>query len=358
MTTTLPRPHTRFGTEQPHFAAHPVEADTGSRADVRLLVAGDDTLRHAAFPDLVDALDPGDVLVVNTSATVPGEADAIWYGSGGGRPVVAHLAAAPGPREWIVELRTVPNAAHPILDAAPGDLIELPELPAAVRLTAPYPELASPTGTGNRIWSASIGDDLRRGLDTRGRPIAYGYLDRRWPLAAYQTVFGRVPGSAEMASAGRPFTAEIVLSLLARGIQFAPVVLHTAFSSQEAGEPPLPEWFELPAHSARVINQARAAGRRIIAVGTTATRATESAVTGDTVQPRSGWTTRVITPQDPPRVIDGLLTGWHNADASHLLLVEAVAGPDLTQRAYDAALAAGYAWHEFGDSCLLLPPRR
>lgn len=79
---------------------------------------------------------------------------------------------------------------------------------------------------------------------------------------------------------------------------------------------------------------------------------------GGRVVARRGWTERVITPADPPRIVDGLITGWHDAQASHLLLVEALAGADLTQRAYDAALAGGYAWHEFGDSCLLLPDRR
>ena len=72
----------------------------------------------------------------------------------------------------------------------------------------------------------------------------------------------------------------------------------------------------------------------------------------------AGWTDLVITPDRPVRVVDGLVTGWHDPEASHLLLAESVAGADLTQRAYDAALAHTYRWHEFGDSCLLLPPRR
>lgn len=357
MTATLPRPSTRFGEHRPRFAHRPVETDTGSRDAVRLLVAREDSLTHLPFRRIGDALTPGDVLVVNTSATVAGEADATWHGTAGTRPVVVHVTESAHADQWVVELRTAPDAAHPVLDAGPGDLVDVPGI-GSLHLLAPYPASGSPTGQGNRIWLAGSTDDIRGGLDTAGRPIAYGYLDRPWPLTAYRTVFGRVPGSAEMASAARPFTPEIVLSLIAAGIQFAPVLLHTAFSSQEAGEPPLPERFEVPAHSARVINDARARGARVIAVGTTATRAVESAVTGRTVEARSGWTRRVITPEDPPTVIDGLLTGWHNADASHLLLVEAVAGTYLTQRAYDAALAAGYAWHEFGDSCLLLPERR
>ena len=157
-----------------------------------------------------------------------------------------------------------------------------------------------------------------------------------------------------MASAGRPFTHALVTRLVTAGVQVAPVTLHTGVSSQEAGEAPGPEWFEVSPSSARVVNQARDSGGRVVAVGTTATRAIESTVRGAHVVAARGWTDRVITPADPPRVVDGLVTGWHDPMASHLLLVEAVAGRALTQAAYDAAVAEGYLWHEFGDSALLL----
>jgi S-adenosylmethionine:tRNA ribosyltransferase-isomerase len=157
-----------------------------------------------------------------------------------------------------------------------------------------------------------------------------------------------------MASAGRPFTDALVTRLVTAGVQLAPVTLHTGVSSQEAGEAPGPEWFEVPPTSARTINGARANGGRVIAVGTTATRAVESAVNGRHVVAQRGWTERVITPQAPPRTVDGLITGWHDPMASHLLLVEAVVGERFTQAAYDAAVAEGYLWHEFGDSALLM----
>ncbi len=127
-------------------------------------------------------------------------------------------------------------------------------------------------------------------------------------------------------------------------------------SSQEAGEAPQPEWFEVSPTVARLVNATRAEGGRVIAVGTTVTRALESAAADDgTVLPRSGWTSRVVSRDDPPRVVTGLITGWHDPEASHLLLVEAVAGEGLSQRAYDEASRGGYLWHEFGDSALLLP---
>jgi S-adenosylmethionine:tRNA ribosyltransferase-isomerase len=202
--------------------------------------------------------------------------------------------------------------------------------------------------------------DVAAQLRHHGRPIAYGYLDRRYPLSAYQSVFGVRPGSAEMPSAGRPFTAELVAGLVASGVQVAPITLHTGVSSQEAGEAPLPEWFEVTSTTARLVRQTKQAGGRVVAVGTTVTRALESAAIDlgrgrTTVRPTSGWTDRVVSPQHPPVVVDGLVTGWHDPQASHLLLVEAVAGRALAQRAYDAAVAEGYQWHEFGDSALLLP---
>lgn len=108
----------------------------------------------------------------------------------------------------------------------------------------------------------------------------------------------------------------------------------------------------------RLVNATRTGGGRVIAVGTTVTRALETVAGADgIVAPAAGWTERVVSPRDPVCVVDGLVSGWHNPDASHLLLVESVAGTELTQRAYAAALANGYLWHEFGDSCLLLPAR-
>lgn len=354
MTALGLHPHTSFGGLRPRFAGTPAEFRAGARDAARLLVCRPGALSHRRFGDLVEEFRPGDVLVVNISATVNGETDGIWRSRDGTVPVVAHLAGPLDGGGWVLEIRTAPDAARPVLDARPGDEVVAAGL-GVLRIRAPYPEPGSPTGAGNRLWRADCECDVRAGLDVSGRPVAYGYLDRRWPLSAYQTVFSRVPGSAEMASAGRPFTAELVLSLIARGVVVAPVVLHTGFSSQEAGEPPQPERFDVPEQTAVLVNAARARGHRVVAVGTTATRALESAVVGGRAVASSGWTRRVVTPEDPPRIVDGLITGWHDEDASHLLLVEAVAGGQLAQEAYAAALAEHYVWHEFGDSGLFLP---
>jgi S-adenosylmethionine:tRNA ribosyltransferase-isomerase len=206
--------------------------------------------------------------------------------------------------------------------------------------------------------AGAVGEYLAR----HGQPIRYSYVPDRWPLSAYQTVFARSPGSAEMPSAARPFSAELVTRLIAAGVAMAPITLHTGVASLEAGEAPLPEWFEVPQPTADLVNLARAAGRRVIAVGTTCTRALESAAVpgvgqGDTVTARRGWTGLVLGPEHPARVVSGLITGWHEAGASHLALLEAVAGRALVEASYREAESAGYLWHEFGDSCLLLPPQ-
>ena len=342
----------RFDPKVDAVAPAPAEARGLSREDVRLLVATPAGITHTAFRDMPDHLRAGDLVVVNDSATIAGEVDAEWLGHG---PVVLHLATPLDDGTWVTEVRTGADGSRAILDAEPGDRFVAG--PLTVALVAPYPRSgSSPTGLGNRLWAARVDGPLEEHLQRHGRPIAYGYLPRRYPLSAYQTVFGTRPGSAEMPSAARPFTHRLVTRLVSKGVAIAPITLHTGVSSQEAGEAPQAERFSVPASTARIVNAVRASGGRVVAVGTTVTRALESAVADDgTVVERSGWTERVVTPADPPRVVDGLVTGWHDPHASHLLLVEAVAGRELTQRAYEAAVAEDYLWHEFGDAALLLP---
>lgn len=352
MTLLHESPSTIFPPVPDHTATRPAELRGTPRDGVRMLVARPDGLTHARFGDLPRHLRAGDLVVVNNSATVAAEADVVHERRG---PLVLHVATPLDDGGWVVELRTAPDAARAVLDAEPGDTLQAGEL--ALTLVAPYPrEHSSPTGRGNRLWRATVDGALAPWLLRHGRPIGYGYLEQRYPLSAYQSVFSTVPGSAEMPSAARPFTPSLVTALVSRGVAIAPVTLHTGVSSQEAGEAPQPERFRVTAPTARLVNATLAGSGRVVAVGTTVTRALESAVEEDgRVVARSGWTERVVTPAQPPRVVGGLVTGWHDPQASHLLLVEAVAGPELTQRAYDAALATGYQWHEFGDTGLLLP---
>jgi S-adenosylmethionine:tRNA ribosyltransferase-isomerase len=219
-------------------------------------------------------------------------------------------------------------------------------------------ELAAPYAGGTRLWLARFHGAvaLPAHLARHGRPIRYSYVREQWPLADYQTVFALDPGSAEMPSAGRPFTPELVTRLVARGTLVAPVTLHTGVSSPERHEPPYPERYAVPRATAELVNDVRGRGGRVIAVGTTVVRALETAAAPDGIVTASeGWTGLVVTPERGLYAVDGLITGWHEPQASHLRLLEAAAGEPLLRRCYDEALSAGYLWHEFGDSHLVLP---
>lgn len=318
------------------------------RDAVRLLVAHRGGVEHARFSQLGEFLSPGDLLVVNTSATLAAAVDGT---RGDGLGVTVHFAAALDDGSWVVEVRPDHDASGPVSDGREGDVIELPDGVQLV-LIAPHP------AGQRRLWQARVGVEggVIAYLARHGRPIRYSYVSAPIPLAEYQTVFARRPGSAEMPSAARPFTTELVTDLITRGIGIAPIELHTGVSSQDAGEPPQPERFRVPRTTAQLVNMTRALGGRVIAVGTTVSRALESAVDGvGVVRERAGWTDLVLGPDRPAQVVRGLVTGWHAPGASHLQLLEAVAGAELVERAYDAALRARYLWHEFGDSCLLLP---
>jgi S-adenosylmethionine:tRNA ribosyltransferase-isomerase len=317
------------------------------RDGVRLLVGRPDSIAHARFRNIGEFLAPGDLVVVNTSATIA----AAVGGDRAGVPVEVHFSAELDDGAWVIEVRPAGVSAGPVAGLRPGEVIALPD-GAAVTVGRPRPA----GQTRLREARPRIEGGVSRFLARHGRPIRYAYVPRPWPLGEYQTVFAREPGSAEMPSAGRPFTGEVITDLVTRGVALAPVLLHTGVSSQEPGEPPQPERFRVPEATARLVNATRQAGGRVIAVGTTVTRALESAAGQDgSVRPRQGWTELVLSPSRPARVVTGLVTGWHAPGASHLALLAAVAGPPLVRRAYAEALRLGYRWHEFGDSCLLLP---
>jgi S-adenosylmethionine:tRNA ribosyltransferase-isomerase len=208
---------------------------------------------------------------------------------------------------------------------------------------------------GDRLWRARLSVAVVPYLLRYGLPIRYSYVSRDWPLAAYQTVFSRKPGSAEMPSASRPFTPAVVTDLVARGVLFTPITLHAGVSSLEADEDPYPEPYDVPPATARLVNHVRSAGGRVIAAGTTVVRALETAVDHGLVAPAAGWTSHVVTPETGVRAVDGLLTGLHEPRSSHLRMLAAFAGPDLLGSCYEAAITSGYLWHEFGDVHLLLP---
>jgi S-adenosylmethionine:tRNA ribosyltransferase-isomerase len=352
-TASVAEPATTFRLPPDREAHEPPEARGLRRDGVRLLVARAGRVAHHRFRDLAQHLEPGDVLVVNTSATLPAALDAVRPGPAGERSVVVHVGGELDDGRWVVEARRV-DGTGPERDVVPGEVLRLA---GGMRLTVEdsYPGGGRPA---SRLWAArpAVRGERTAYLGRHGRPVSYGYLRDRQPLAEYGTLFSREPGSAEMPSAARPFTADVLVDVVARGVVVVPVVLHCGLSSPDAGEPPVPERFAVPPVTARLVSDAVAGGRRVVAVGTTAVRALESAAGPDgRVGPASGWTDLVVDRTRPARVVRGLVTGWHAPRASHLSLLEAVAGPDLVRDAYRAALAQGYLWHEFGDSCLFLP---
>ena len=334
------------------IAGRPAEERGLTRDGVRLLVATTDGLAHARFGDLVRFLTAGDLLVVNTSGTL---AAAVDGHRSDGRHVTVHFSTPLDDGCWVVELRRSDTERGRVTDAEAAETISLPGN-ASLTLLSRYPDPAA-----DRLWVTSVsGPEMTGGVEAfltrHGRPIRYSYVPDEWPLAAYQTVFSRHPGSAEMPSAGRPFTTDLVVDLITAGVIIAPITLHAGVASLEAGELPLPERFTVPEPTAMLVNHARAAGRRIVAVGTTVTRALESAADEEgSVWPSHGWTDLVLGTERPARVVDGLITGWHDPEASHLALLESVAGTALVKAAYAEADEAGYLGHEFGDSCVLLP---
>ena len=344
-----------FDLDSTHEAHEPPEARGVDRDGVRLLVSrGLDDPVHTTFRTLPELLVPGDLVVVNNSPTVAAAVDVHIDAAG---PAVVHLSTRLPGDLWMVEpRRRIANGSTAPLTLDPR--------PVTVRLATsgtPFLHLLRPSAGSVRLWLAAAADgiDVWRELGVRGRPIRYRYVPEDWPIDAYQTVFaedGDGEGSAEMPSAARPFTTSVVTRLVRRGIGVVPITLHTGVSSLEGHERPYAEHYRVPAATAEAVNATRRTGGHVIAIGTTVVRSLETVTdhTG-TVHPGDGWTDVVITPERGVRAVDGLVTGWHEPEATHLAMLEAVSGREPLVLAYEAAFASGYLWHEFGDSHLILP---
>ena len=324
-------------------ARRPPEARGIPRDGVSLLVssvrAGTHTL--APFTDIAKYLRAGDLLVVNDSATIPAALEARRRN---GAALPLHLSTRVSGRLWIVEPRRTP-----VIEV--GERLALPQGGSA--------ELIAPMHRAHRrLWYAllDLPCAIEKYLAAYGRPITYDYLEGAYPIEAYQTIFAREPGSVEMPSAGRPFTLRVIDKLYRHNVNVAAITLHCGVASPEAHEPPLDERFAVPEWTAQTVNATRASGGRIIAVGTTVVRALESATSPDgMVRASRGWTSHIVDTQHPPRAVDGLLTGFHEPRASHLLMLEAFTSASFLDAAYRTALSTGMLWHEFGDLHLIVP---
>ena len=324
----------------------------------------DDSVTHAHFRDLPDFLRAGDALVVNTSGTMNA---AIPATREDGTRITVHLSTHLPADLWVVELRSS-SGSEPLLDGESGEVLGLPA-DAELTLHTPYlPENRSSGGRPNRLWvsTVTLTDNLNEYLDRYGAPIRYGYVRESWPQGYYQTVYATEKVSAEMPSAGRAFTPELITRLVAKGVRVLPLILHTGVASLEDDEPPYEEFYRVPPETARAVNEAREAGRRVVAVGTTVVRALETVTDGDGVtHPGEGWTDLFITPERGVRSVNAMLTGLHEPRSTHLAMLEALAnqeavcplaaaGRDHLRTAYAEALREGYLWHEFGDLHLIL----
>ncbi|HET9111195.1 MAG TPA: S-adenosylmethionine:tRNA ribosyltransferase-isomerase [Ktedonobacterales bacterium] len=335
-------------------ATEPPEARGDSRDDVRLMVSSrsSDEIQHIPFTAIGSALRAGDALVINTSGVLNAALPATRADDA--RVIALHLSTRLPGGFWTVEPRMPqPVGTRPLRDDFVGETLTLPD-GATATLHTPYPADVNPP----RLWLATLRLPLPLVEYTAryGVPIRYGYVPDFWPNSYYQTVYATEMGSAEMPSAGRAFTRALMADLVARGVLFAPLLLHTGVSSLEAHEPPYEEYYRVPAATARLINATRSAGGRVLAVGTTAVRALETvADPSGQVHPGEGWTSVIVTPERGIRAVDGLLTGLHEPRSSHLAMLEALVGRDHLTRAYAEAISHRYLWHEFGDLHLMLP---
>ncbi len=320
-------------------ASRPAELRGLRRDGVRLMVIdrAANAVRHTGFERLGAELGAGDLLVVNASRVVPA---GVRARRASGEPLRRDgrwdaLAVQPEP----------PFANVPL---EPGETLRIGD--TAVHVLGRRPDIPL-------LWHLRLEttDDLDLIL-RHGEPIRYSYVPRPLPLDLYQTVYASHPGSAEAPSAGRPLSWQLLAELRRGGVGLAELVLHTGLSSFQdddfdAEHHLFEEWFEVGRAAAEAVSRAR----RVVAVGTTVVRALETAAGGDgRVRPASGWTTLAIGPARPPRVVDALLTGLHEPQASHFDLLRGLVEESLLRRAYAEAVEHGYLWHEFGDSALIV----
>lgn len=325
-------------------AHEPPELRAGLRDAVRLLVSTPDGHHHSRFVNLADFLGPDDLLIVNRSATLSASLEAERRL---GR-FLLNLSSDYGGGVWLTEPRWRFDEPGP-LPLAGGERVTVAGL--RVVLLRPYPGLP-------RLWFVRFEGDVRAAMVRRGTPIRYGYVGTPYPLEHYQTLFSDTPGSAEMPSAARPFTERVLRCLEAKGIKRAAIILHTGVSSLDATGTLYPEPFSVPPETVAAVKEARAAGGRVVAVGTTVVRALESAYYGGALHTTHGFTRLYLRPGRKVNVVNALLTGFHAPEASHLEMLYAVAGEALIREAYAEAVREGYLWHEFGDSHLILPGQR
>lgn len=335
-------------------AQEPPERRGIARDQVRLLVLDRLTgqVEHTQFNRLGERLHPGDLLVFNSSRTLPAVLNGCQVPMG---PCLEVRLAEHLPDDsWLALLLC--QQGDPFACGLRGGM----QIHFNQALSAIIDERDRHIP---RLWKlrfSKSGTELMDWLYRLGQPVRYEYVSAPWNLDYYQTVYAKEPGSAEMPSAGRAFTWKLLFDLKRRGIETAHIVLHTGLSSYmdddlDAQHLASEEEYFISETAAQKINQTREAGRRAIAVGTTVVRALESVADSQgKVKAGHGYTRLHITANHPLKVVKGLLTGLHEPEASHLDLLTAFLSADKIQKAYQEAVQQRYLWHEFGDLNLII----
>lgn len=328
----------------------------------RLLVIepGSRAIEHRRVGDLPELLEPGDVVVVNDAATLPAALDAT---TSSGERVEVRLAGLPGPEATVVLLGagthrdpTERRGDPPRL--APGDRLRfahgLDARVLAVDASSPRGAVLRFEAEPRRIFGA---------IYAGGRPVQYAHVAGDLALYHVQTVYASRPWAVEMPSAGRPLTFAMITRMRRRGVEVVRVTHGAGLSS--TGDAaldrrfPLPERYRVDEEAVRVIEAARRAGGRVVAVGTSVVRALEGAAraAGGELAAGEGVTDVLLDAGAPPRVVDGVLSGLHEPGTSHHRLLQAFAPAEALERALEEGERAGYLGHELGDSMLVLPAR-
>lgn len=331
------------------------QSPASRRADSRLMVVrrGDGSVRHSSFRQLGEELRSGDLLVLNDTRVLPAR---FWAQRQTGGAVEGLFLQEVEAGLWSVLLRSGGRLRV-------GELLRL----AGTETTLTIEQAGQGQPWRVRVEPARSAAEL---LQQVGRTPLPPYIHRQRDDSResedrqrYQTVYASRPGAVAAPTAGLHFTPQMLEELVGRGIQQAAVTLHVGAGTFQpiqvddlADHVMDPEWYELPAATAAKIERARAAGGRIVAVGTTTTRVLESCVSGDgsRLNAGSGWTNLFITPGYRFRVVDVLLTNFHLPESTLLALVFAFAGRELILSAYGQAIAAGYRFYSYGDAMLIV----
>lgn len=348
-------------------AREPPERRGILRDGVKLMVINRSNFEteHTHFYNIGKFLRPGDLLIFNSSSTLPAALEGYIESSVGVIPIEVRLAEHLPDDSWLVlpYYKTYELDNTNINDNA---ISVFPIFEKGMEIEFCHGLIAKtyePDVNIPRLWKVRFsksGTQLLELLYRCGQPIRYEYVSNAWNLDYYQTVYAREPGSAEMPSAGRAFTWKLLLGLKRRGIEMTYITLHTGLSSYrddalDLQHPVSEEEFLVSSKAAEMVNKTQKGGGRVIAVGTTVVRTLESVAFGNgNISARHGYTRLHINADHKLKVVDGLLTGLHEPEASHLDLLTAFLPTDRIQKAYEEAIQRKYLWHEFGDLNLIL----